>query len=637
MSPLAGVLRKPIVRNQRAQRYQDALDRKIDAMKAGWDIERGLIGTRGMTLPHESIRGYWCLPDEERKKHTSSEIESIYNDYGGRAGTSRLCEAAFCWYSPLSRHHGNPELLRFFASGLRFFVDSIRDDGFLAMLGYNGLGWAHGWDIEGLIYGLIFCGDALDPALVAHAKERFRLSAQRHASHADRPEVIGSYGNQRCVYALGLYLYGQFLDDPKLVQLGDRYWWDAMPRVLDESGQVIEQYGPCMHYSYTSFFYAWLNLTVRGDAGCQQRLLNNLEWFRYRHTESLYPIAGPSARMYYETMTAAACDLWPAAEQVAHVDSSLREFVDRVAVKASKDEATALPQASYHGASVLMWAVLMTQDVAENGGVPIRSDVTRYYERTHLLKRSPMKYLLVRRQYQTHFNFTDYLPFSGIQTWALGDEPPIIHPTPMFPSTTQAYGIDTARQGVSHNWGLYGAGALGIDGYFREAKGADEISFLIARYDWLWRLVFFTGLSTVILEFGKGGPRRTLWTLNRVEPAEPQIGEGIVRFANRKACLYTTVATSPQLLPSTVNHDQARGIKQLAFECGEGVASFALSDDSFRYQPIQPLVDRGFRFSDATGDYEVELHEGFLREENPGNYSIDVWQLTFGGTIARRL
>lgn len=639
MPTLADILKKRIARTARSQRYQEALDWKIDALKKTWDLERGLTGTRGMTLPHETIRGYWSLPDAERKALTPPPVQAIYEAHGGREGTSRLCEAAFCWHSPLSRHHGDPDLLRFFSSGLRFFVDSIRDDGFLGMLGFNGLGWAHGWDIEGLIYGLTFCGDALDPALVARTRERFRLSAQRHASLPDKPEGIGSYGNQRCVFALGLYLYGQFLDDPGLVQLADRYWRDAMPCVLDESGQVIEQHGPCMHYSYTSFFYAWLNFAIRGDTGGRQRIVDGLNWFRWRQTESLYPMAGPSTRLYYETMPAVVCDLWPAAEQAASADPSLREFVDRAAAKAAKDAASVFTQAFHHGASVLMWAALMTQDetAAAKPAGAAAAGVTRFYARTRLLKRSPLQYALVRRQYQTHYNFTDYLPFSGIQTWAFGGEPPILHPTPLFPSTTQAWGIDTARQGVSHNWGLYGAGALGIDSHFGEAKADDGISFLIARYDRLWRLVFFTDLSTVALEFGDCGPRRTLWTLNRNEPAEPRIGDGTVRFANRQACLHTTVASRPHLAASSLDHEQARGVRQLVYDCGGGVAAFALSDDSFRFLPGQPLADRVFRFSDAAGRYEAALHDGFLKTENPGNFSIDVWQLGHHGTTARRV
>jgi hypothetical protein len=310
--------------------------------------------------------------------------------------------------------------------------------------------------------------------------------------------------------------------------------------------------------------------------------------------------------------------------------------VDRAATRiegaAGKDEAALCQQASAHGGSVLMWAILMTQEdavVARAKPATIRS-FTRYYERTKLAGRSPLKYALVHRRYQTHFNVRDFLPFSGIQTWALDDEPPIVHPTRQFPSTTQAWGLDTARQGVSHNWGLYGAGLMAADACFSEAKNENELSFIIARYDWLWRLVFFTDLSTVVLEFGQGGSRRTLWTLNRIESAEPAVGDGLVRFKDRRACLHATVATRPAVIAS-------QGVRQLAFDCGSGLAAFAFSDDSFRFEGGEPLTERKFRFADATGRYEVTLHEGFLRKDNPGNFSIDVWQLTFRGTTAQRI
>jgi hypothetical protein len=346
--------------------------------------------------------------------------------------------------------------------------------------------------------------------------------------------------------------------------------------------------------------------------------------------------------MYNETVSKMFSDLWPAAEQLAHMDPSLREFVDRamaaVHSASAPDEHAPPGPASHHAGSPLIWAMLMTQEDSKVPAAlrpPLRA--LGRYDGILLTKRALLKYVLVRRRYQTHFNYTDFLPLSGIQTWALDNEPPIIHPTPLFPSTTEAHRLDTARQGVSHNWGLYGAGALGIDGCFHDAEGKDEIAFLIARYDWLWRLVFFVKFSTVVLEFGRGGPRRTLWTLNRIEPAEPHIGDCITRFANRKACLHSTVAERPRLIASHMDHPQARGVQQLAYECGEGIAAFALSDDSFQFEKSQPLVNRLFHFSDAAGRYEVTLHEGFLRAENPGNFSVDIWQLTHHGTTAKRV
>lgn len=596
-SVVSAILRKPLVNSPRTRRYQEALDRAVD----------------------------------ELKRATVRETTPFYATFTGRESTSRLCQTAFCWHSTLSRHHGDGELLRCFESGLRYHLDSIRDDGLMGTFGLNGETWAHGWDIEGLIYGLILCGDALDPKLVALARERFALSATRHAKLVETGGSIGTYGNQRLVYALGLYLYGQFLEKPDWVRTADELAYDALPKVLDESGQVIEQHGPCMHYSYTAFSYAWLNLVVRGDTSHHERLLRCLDWFRRRHTRSLYPMAGPSARQHYETMPRITLDLWPAAEQFAHVDPTLREFVDSAATRiegaAGKDDVARCAQASAHGASVLMWAMLMAQEELQ----PDRlrpAFFTRYYERTKLAGRSPLKYALVHRRYQTHFNVRDFLPFSGIQTWALDDEPPIIHPTRQFPSTTQAWGLDTARQGVSHNWGLYGAGLMAADACFSEAKSDGDITFLVARYDWLWKLVFFTELSTVQLEFGNGGARRTLWTLNRIEPAEPELADGVTRFKGRRACLHSTVVTRPALVESG-------GVRQLAYECEDGVAAFALSDGSFRFEGGQPLVDRALRFSDAAGRYEVTLHEGFLRTDNPGNFSIDVWQLAHHGTTAR--
>jgi len=364
-------------------------------------------------------------------------------------------------------------------------------------------------------------------------------------------------------------------------------------------------------------------------------------------------MAGTSTRVYVETLQHGAVDLLPAAEQLAEADPSLREFNDLAARRPEARHETGrhasdrflvspqldVPGVLGHGASPLMWALLVSPERADPPGRRRRlwaAPFEREYDRTTLLKRFPLKQVLVHRRYQTHFNFRDYLPFSGIQTWALGDEPPIIHPTPLAPSTTQGDRLDTARQGASHNWGLYGAGAVGIDGYFRPAQSADEVSLLVARYDWLWRVVFFTDLSTVMLEFGRGGPRRTLWTLNRLEPAAPSIAPGVVSFAGRRGCIHSTVAAPPTVVNLAGDHKWATGVRQLRYDCGEGPAAFALSDGSFRFLPGDVPAGGKFRFSDAAGTYEAVLHEAFRLEDNPGNFNIDVWHMA-RDSVARRL
>lgn len=641
---LSQTLLKPIIRNERTLLYQETLDSWVDELRKHWCLERGLIGSRNVKLPHEEEPGYWELDEENRLNHCSPEARQIYTQSAGRDGTGPLCIAAFCWHSPLSRHHSDPQLLAFFAAGLRFYAGSIRHDGLMASKGLNGEGWAHGWDVEGLVYGLIFCGKALPQELRQWALERFRLSAHRHANLPQTPAVIGSCGNQRCVWILGLYLYGQLLDQPELISQADRFWDDAKTKVLDDSGQVIEQLGPCMHYSYTGFFYAWLNLVIRGDASEQVRIERCLDWFRYRHTESLYPVAGPSTRIYRETITPVVYDLLPATEQLSSGNPQVMEFVTRLASKARRMYPMLPPTGARrehmgvcgHGASPLMWAILMSQEASTT---PPAADlkplsVTHEYRTLNFLKHSPLPYLLVRREYQTHFNYADFLPFSGIQTWALGNEPPIIHPTPLAPSTTQGDSLDTARQGVSHNWGLYGAGAIGIDAYCSHLTEPGRLSFVLARYAWLWRLAIFTNQSTVILEFGNGGPRRTLWTLNRVEPATPAIGNSVVTFTNRRACLHASPGLRPRLETLTGDDPWAKGVHQLRYDCGGNPAAFAFSDASFTFDSPPPGDTAPWQFSDRGGHYEVVLDRRLFLP-NPGNFRVDTFHLA-NGIIARQ-
>ncbi len=642
MSHLMDVLCRPIVVSERTRTYQEGLDREIDRLRQTWDTERGLIGARGVALPHEQDPAFWLRPAEERSARTSPEAARVYAENRGRNGTAPLCLAAFCRQSPLSRRRGDLELLRFFESGLRFHLDAMGDDAHLGLYDLASEGWSFGWDVEGLIYGMVFARDALDPALRERACDRLRTMARRFAGVEANFNNIGSYGNQRAVYALGLELLGQFLDVPEALERSRAIWEDVMPRVLDECGQVMEQHGPYMHYSYTAFFYAWLNLAVRGDRSQNARVVRCLDWFRLRHTESLYPIAGPSTRQYNETASHAVADLWPAAEQLASCDPTLRDFVDRAVARHTqrtgplpqRGNAAALRCGTGHGAAPTMWAMLMAREDAPPCAPPVwPRPVSEYYETTLLTRRSALKYLLVRREYQTHFNVTDFMPFSGVQTWAWAQEPPIIHPTPLFPSTTLAWGLDTARQGVSHNWGLFGAGAMAADGIRVLPRNDREILRLLARYDRLWRFAFFTDRSTVLLEFGDVGPRRTLWTLNRIEPSEPQIAAGVVAFANRRGRLYSTLKPRPRLVAPDMKDPWADGVRQLEYDCGDGPAAFALSDESFHFEAFA-LSEGVFDFSDAAGRYRVTLDARF-GEPNPGCLRIDPWKLAYG-TVAEK-
>jgi hypothetical protein len=661
---LKAVLLRTIEDTSRNRAYQAGLDSDIDALIKDWDLDRGLIGAAGVgpgALPHEVHPDYWQWTAAQQASHTSDEHARIYLLNRGREGTAVLCQAAFCWHSPLSRHHHDPRLKQFFENGLRFHVDSIRPDGLLGSFGYNGMYWAHGWDIEGLIYGIVLLDDQLDGKLLDHAKQRLRACAERMMNYPRQQMIIGSFGNQRCVFTLGLHLYGQLLDEPRYIAESDRYWLEALDNVLDPSGQVIEQMAPCMHYSHTAFIYAWMNLVVRNDLSQTDRILKCLHWFRDRLTASLYPFAGPTSRMYLEKIGGQVQDLCPAIEQVAPRDPSLLTFMSRALWRAMNpagpipSEQAALNQTlrlnNPHAASTAMWSILMagpqavtqTPHVSAVAAGGYDSPVTCNYDTTRLHKRAPLKYMLVRRGYQTSFSFNDFMPFAGIQTWAWADEPPIVHPTPLAPSTTRGDGLDTARQGASHNWAGYGAGAIGVDGYPHEPHhdGDDnDLQLLVVRYDWLFRVVLFTECSTVILELGDNGPRRTLWTLNRIDPAQPMLasdanGASIVRFTNRKATLHASLTNPPQVITLDDQHEWATGVKQLRYDITGVASAFGLSNGSLQLPVADITAGNVFRFADESGRYEVELSQGLLRKPNPGCFSIDTFVLA-QGTVARR-
>lgn len=644
------------------RQLQATLDLQIDLLAQRWDLRRGLLDTaRFDTLPHETHPCYWELTPQQQSALGTPEIHKVYHSNSGRFGVNPLGLAAFCYAHPFSRHRGRAELLRYFQAGLGHFTRSVRADGLLGAFGLNGHIWAHGWDVEGLIYGMRFLGDALDRELMGEARSAFSRAADYVARLSERTSGIGSVGNQRMVYALALWNYGQLLDRADLRQLSDKAVAEVLHLVLDDSGQVIEQHGPCMHYSFTGFFYAWLHVALRRDESEAGRIVEVLRWFRNRCTRSLRPMAGPSSRMYYETMPAAViADILPAAVQVSPIDSSLQSWVMLAIEEARRhvDASVTNPQTLGtlgHGASPLMWAQLMSIPEVQFKHASSKNDVAgpmgvRLYNRTNMHGRSPLQTLHVQRRYQTQFTIRDMLPFAGIQTWAWGDEPPVLHPTPAHPSTTTGWGIDTARQGASHNWGLYGAGAMGVDCYLHWHEGSGEkvlpdgadpqVCWLVARYDWLWRVVVFTPRSTVIVEFGQGGERKTTWTLDRVDATDVQIGVPCVRFAGREACLYSTLPREPKLLTHPGEKPSARDVRQLEYACGKTPVAFALSNTQFGFDSSLDATPGVLDFHEADHDAPTPIRyrlmlDPRLFQTTPGNFGVDVFHLVRGTSVVR--
>ena len=119
---LCEILLKPVLANGRALRCRHALDNQVERDLPGFDIAHGLWRSRGVALPHETVADYWERSFAERCHGLSEDAAGVHRESSGRNSTPRLLVAAFCWWSPLCRYHGDERLLEFFANGLDFFT-----------------------------------------------------------------------------------------------------------------------------------------------------------------------------------------------------------------------------------------------------------------------------------------------------------------------------------------------------------------------------------------------------------------------------------------------------------------------------------------------------------------------------------
>lgn len=650
MTRLQQLLCRTVEENRRTRRYQDFIDDYIDRVAPERDAGRGLFDAQDVELPHETIGGYWKLPLDERIRLAGPEATAVYRRNRGRGCIPLLGVHAFCWRSPLSRHHGDPELLRFFSNGIDFFTAALREDG-SGLGALNAAGklcridaqrklpsetraqgddWSHTWCLEGLAYGLALCWDSLDAELRDSAVQRLRRSASSFA--ASGPS--GEYGNQAFVQVLGLYLYTDLLAAPEYARVADAYWEDVFPKVMDRTGQVIEQGGPCLHYSFTTMIYAWLaSLFREPDDATRERFRLALDWFRHRMTESLVPMAGPSSRQYRHDLPWVTVDLLPLCEWLGESDPMLLRFADRLIARhiGRKRADTDVAGAHGHGTSPMMWAMLMSggdRDPTPEQEAAWDAPFANEYRRTNVSGRpggsgfGALRYALVRNAYQTHFNFTDRLPFSGIQTWAYGDEPPIVHPTPWCPSTTQARGLDTARMGVSYEAVVeHGDGCNGPAHTLRRGDNDEGLLVLFARYAWLWRIVAFTTRSTVIVDIGVHTERQTRWTLNGLEPATAHIEDGTVSFDGRRGRIVMSPGTAVTVQQVACPYDDATA-DCLCYDTDAVLTASALSDVSFRFEALGETTTTPVRFADADGQYELSFGNDGME------IAPDLWEFT---------
>jgi hypothetical protein len=250
--------------------------------------------------------------------------------------------------------------------------------------------------------------------------------------------------------------------------------------------------------------------------------------------------------------------------------------------------------------------------------------VTEYFEQTWF-GRAPIKYALIRRRYQTGITYMGWLPMMGLQTWAWGDEPPILHSLHGAASGTQAWGIDTEAKSADHYYYGHGAGLMAPAVVWRPLGGSqegqpDELPFTIWRHSKLIQMAIFTDVSTVIIHTGETGRRVTRWALNPIEPSAPIIEDGVVRFENRIGRIYSLKGTpNPEEAIGTFREEQKElPVQRLAWEIEDNDSAFAFSNESFEFVKDDLSEKRCLEFKDETGTYRADIstildEDGYLQ------------------------
>ena len=520
---------------------------------------------------------------------------------------------AFSWFSPLSRWQGNEQVFEVCLRGLERWAEMSLNDELTDIKN-----WDHTWTFEGIACSYIWLEDALPPEI----QSKFLEACAHNAAIFTARTNMGTVGNQCMSGILGDLLYGCLLNKEDFIALSRERFDEFAPKVIMDSGQVNEQYGPCPNYSSGAFSFTFTYVLLSDLEEWRPRIQMALNWFRWMHTESLYVFPGPSSRKYYSRwMLHLPLHTFSGLEYAAESQTMFLDFRDRY-------EALAGDVIREHICATDTVSILLnkhedavaTSEQLDEWNQPL----TEFFEQTWF-GRSPIKYALIRRKYQTAICFMGWLPLIGLQTWAWGNEPPIIHPLHGAPSSTQAWGIDTAASSADYYFYGHGAGAMAPAVIWR-SEGFSQIglpeepAFVLWRHRQLIQLAIFTEVSTVIIHTGETGHRVTRWALNPIEPSPPFIEQGVVSFGDRTGRIYA-LKGQPSLkeeIGDNYEEHEKRPVQVLAWETDDNDTAFAFSNESFEFLKDELASNRQLEFKDESGTYLADIstildEDGYLR------------------------
>ncbi|MFT5368072.1 MAG: hypothetical protein ACI8V2_003035 [Candidatus Latescibacterota bacterium] len=557
---LVGYVTQRIPKTPRRAQYLDLFDATLDDTYLGLDLN------------------WLCTGQEE--------------GYFARSQTNIIGRLSFAWHTEgLSFYQDQTvgDLLRqaFFA-----VADHITPEGQFIWPNDKDMYWAgsheHAWRLEPLLIGFIWADAIFSDA----ERDRIDAALRRAADWLIANPCI-QHNNRGAVWCAIATLCGLYYDDQKMLDVVTPHVNTIMRGVILDDGEIgehTEQYaggGPCTNYTYTGLAYVYLYRLFSGDDRLDDLLLQGARWLSIYNSMSGYPLAaGASVRM--AKPDPALADGLPFLEWASHTDPFFARVVDHHLNKMASTNGGI----GTHIISPTIWAMLARG--VEPGPVP-----AWYMNWTQMYERPNVQYALISRQYQTGITFRARLgpyrdiseagvPLRGMQTFAYGEEVPILFHGRNIVSTTRVGEIDTCLQNATET-AVFVKNGLHIICEYRKT---------------LKTLYVFTPVSAVVVHQCTDGDMRSFWSLfeSHSENIALDIDGRVVAFSGRKGRVYFQQGNA-----ELYAHEEGQEKRWMLDVIAESpISAFAFSDASFTFE--QATSDR-LTFSDSSGSYPLDLTE----------------------------
>ena len=520
-------------------------------------------------------------------------------------GTSALLgRKAFLFRTPGTPHYQSPAVVDEIVRGLKVFRDCqdrggdfVLGDAWTAYLPHH----EHAWRLEPMIWARIW----LDSFLAAKDKvwidAMLRRAARRLLWFARQsPNDTLQYCNRGAVWCAVTTLAGLYFDEREYLREVKRHAERILINTLTARGEILEGYlhyyggGPDLGYSVTTWVYAIMYRILSGNAGLDDRLIQCQKWSTLSLTHTGHALAtGASSR--HAMRRAWVCDLMPGFEFFAGREPFFDVLADRLL-------GAGVEHGQGHCVHPFIWAMF-----SHRARQPL-PEPAWYRDHESHYEHQASQYSLIHHRYQTGVTWRGIHPVKGLQTFALGNEAPIVFSTPGTASKPGP--VSTVLSGrLSSTLTNISAGSFGWE-IFRRTGGTGDgyepespATWIIARRGRLWEFYAFTPASVIYAAGGAPALRMRLALLALPE-SRPRLGQRArrVTFAGRKG-LIAWLAGRGRILAE-------RNAPVLEISAGKGALIIGLGGPDLRWQRFNART-RQLRFSDASGRYELCL-DGIL-------------------------